>query len=455
MQHSSITEKLSPKERAKLRMFAAANNAADPQGMSDEELLAFKHDSQPSTGGSEAQADGDSQSQGEQESPASPEQERDPNDPAEFSQQPQGGNEPKPEGDSSDPDDDKIRRIAREEDDWRRDNEIGPALTELVNRIESLRSAHGTLQKDVHEVVAKAMADLAEMQTANDGNKPAQNITLTVERPDDVPDITVEHAHPALETLIRAIRAGVNVLLVGPAGGGKTTLAHTIADALGLEFYFTGAVAMEYKLSGFIDANGVFQDTQFRQAFEKGGLFLFDEVDASSANALLAFNAALANGWADFPDGQVKRHPDFVCIAAANTYGSGADRQYVGRNQLDAASLDRFAVVDMDYDEGNEHNWARAALGLEPTEPKPTPNAVTFEPCTDRELTSDHVDEWVRAIQRWRNSARQKSVRHVISPRASIHGVKLLAAGIPVATVERMVVWKGLDTATVDKIKAA
>ena len=51
-----------------------------------------------------------------------------------------------------------------------------------------------------------------------------------------------------------------------------------------------------------------------------------------------------------------KRHSDFVCIAAANTWGRGADRQYCGRNELDEATLDRFRIgcVPMDYDEGLE-----------------------------------------------------------------------------------------------------
>jgi hypothetical protein len=40
----------------------------------------------------------------------------------------------------------------------------------------------------------------------------------------------------------------------------------------------------------------------------------------------------------------------FHIMAAANTYGTGADALYVGRNQLDAATLDRFYVVEMDYD---------------------------------------------------------------------------------------------------------
>jgi hypothetical protein len=42
-----------------------------------------------------------------------------------------------------------------------------------------------------------------------------------------------------------------------------------------------------------------------------------------------------------------------VCIAAANTFGRGADRQYVGRSELDESTLDRFRIgtVPMDYDE--------------------------------------------------------------------------------------------------------
>ena len=45
------------------------------------------------------------------------------------------------------------------------------------------------------------------------------------------------------------------------------------------------------------------------------------------------------------------KHEDFVAIGAANTFGAGADAQYVGRNALDAATLDRFRVgmVYMDY----------------------------------------------------------------------------------------------------------
>ena len=99
----------------------------------------------------------------------------------------------------------------------------------------------------------------------------------------------------------------------------------------------------------------VFLSTQFLDAYENGGVFLFDEIDAADPNVLLVINSALANGHLSVPSRHEKptaaRHPDFICIAAANTFGHGADRQYVGRNQLDESTLDRFRIgtVPMDY----------------------------------------------------------------------------------------------------------
>ena len=78
---------------------------------------------------------------------------------------------------------------------------------------------------------------------------------------------------------------------------------------------------------------------------------MLDELDASLPDALIILNAAISNGYFDFPApiGFVEANPNFRVIAAGNTWGNGADIQYVGRNQLDMASLDRFAMVRMDY----------------------------------------------------------------------------------------------------------
>ena len=48
-------------------------------------------------------------------------------------------------------------------------------------------------------------------------------------------------------------------------------------------------------------------------------------------------------------------------MATANTFGTGADPIYAGRNQLDGATLDRFVVIEMTYDAALEDDMGKAA----------------------------------------------------------------------------------------------
>ena len=167
--------------------------------------------------------------------------------------------------------------------------------------------------------------------------------------------------HPMFEKVLRLVSAGIAPLLVGPAGCGKTKLASDIARALKSPF---GAIsgsggATESQLIGRLLPTGEagkfeYHSSPFVKLYETGGLFLFDEVDAFDPNMLLVLNQATANGGffvearTDSP--YVKRHEAAHIIASANTYGTGSGALYVGRNALDAAFLDRFYVVEMDYD---------------------------------------------------------------------------------------------------------
>jgi hypothetical protein len=207
----------------------------------------------------------------------------------------------------------------------------------------------------------------------------------------------------------------LNIWLSGPAGSGKTTAAETVAKALGLRFCFNGAIDTEYKLLGFTDAQGRIVSRPFREVYESGGVYLFDEIDRSLPGALLAFNAALANGYCDFPDGAIMRHPDCVIIAAANTYGLGGNADYVGAMKQDGAFLDRFVAIDWEIDEELERQI-----------------------CPDR--------AWCERVQRVRQRAKEKGLRVIVSPRASIHGAALLAAGIARDQVEKMTLRKGMSS---------
>lgn len=177
------------------------------------------------------------------------------------------------------------------------------------------------------------------------------------------PKCDSEHRHEAFPEVLILAKARKNIMLPGPAGCGKTHLAEQVAKALGLRFGVVSCSAgmSEGQLTGKLLPVGdggkfEFVTTEFIECYEQGGVFLIDEMDAADSNVLLVVNSALANGYLTLPNRvgntRANRHPDFVCIAATNTYGRGSDRMYVGRAQLDEATLDRFRIgtVPMDYD---------------------------------------------------------------------------------------------------------
>lgn len=172
--------------------------------------------------------------------------------------------------------------------------------------------------------------------------------------------------HEKFETVVKFVANNEPVFLTGAAGTGKNVLCQQVAKALNLDFYFSNAVTQEYKITGFTDAMGVFHESQFYKAFKNGGLFMLDEMDASIPEILVILNAAIANRYFDFPApiGYVEAHSDFRVVAAGNTFGLGANYEYVGRNQLDMASLDRFAIVKIDYDRNIELSVANGNTEL-------------------------------------------------------------------------------------------
>jgi energy-coupling factor transporter ATP-binding protein EcfA2 len=183
-----------------------------------------------------------------------------------------------------------------------------------------------------------------------------------------LPKVTLkETPHRAFDRVLRLCANRRNVMLVGPTGSGKTHLAEMVATVMKLPFGFVSCSAgmSEGHLNGRLlptGKQGTFEYiiSEFVKAYETGGVFLLDEIDAADSNTLLVINSALANGFMSVPNRPgkpiAKRHKDFICIAAANTFGRGADRMYVGRNQLDEASLERFRYgqVMVDYDESVE-----------------------------------------------------------------------------------------------------
>jgi hypothetical protein len=258
-----------------------------------------------------------------------------------------------------------------------------------------------------------------------------KEITINLVKSDETKQITLSGQHMAFEKLLTMAKARVNSFLVGPAGSGKSTAAKNVAKALDLPFYFNGAIDSEYKLTGFIDAQGRIISKPFREAFINGGVYLFDEVDGSMPQAVLPFNAALANNRMDFPDGCFDAHPDFVCIAAGNTF-FGPDSHYVGRYKQDGAFLDRFAVLEWTYD----HALERAM-------------AVSASHCPTV------AEQWHNCVVAIRNIALAKGIQIIASPRATVNGLRLMKEGFTWDEAVQVCLRKSMKQTDWDKIAEA
>jgi predicted transcriptional regulator len=55
--------------------------------------------------------------------------------------------------------------------------------------------------------------------------------------------------------------------------------------------------------------------------------------------------------------------------------------------------------------------------------------------------------DWAAYVQKVRAAVAEEKVRHIVSPRASRNGAKLLAGGMDRQAVEESCIWKGLDDA--------
>ena len=250
--------------------------------------------------------------------------------------------------------------------------EVQPAPAAVQNpapAVDNLTASMNFMGQVVMDILAKTKLDDIKETVGNALREDVQKFIAenygTIQRKVEFqfPERKVElHGviHEKFETVLKFVQADEPVFLTGPAGSGKNYLCKQVADTLGLPFYFSNAVTQEYKITGFTDAMGVFHESQFYKAFKNGGVFMLDEMDASIPEVLIILNAAIAHRYFDFPApiGYVEASPNFRVIAAGNTFGNGADYDYVGRNQLDAASLDRFAQVRIDYDQRIEYSCA-------------------------------------------------------------------------------------------------
>jgi MoxR-like ATPase len=219
-----------------------------------------------------------------------------------------------------------------------REKNVGVMAEELVRELVTQKMDSIDFDKKANDIFAKnfkkSVVKLITIDFEVNGKKVERNV------------------HKDFQTVLKLISTGEPVFLYGPAGSGKTHTAVQAAYALGLEHFSISVNEQTTKTDflGYFDANSNLIKTNFRKAYENGGMYIIDEIDAANPNVLTVLNSALSNGFMAFPDGNVTRHEKFLCVCTANTTGEENSVQYIGRNILDAATLDRFIRWYFDYD---------------------------------------------------------------------------------------------------------
>lgn len=234
-----------------------------------------------------------------------------------------------------------------------------------------------------------------------------QNLTLPEDHHKELPDI------------IDALLVGEHVYLVGPPGTGKSFITEQAAEVLSLGWYSMsfGPQTPESRLWGHMSPDGEYVTTSWRKAVEgeandddvaNGALFCGDEIDNGNGGVIVTMNQTLAGNKVTFPDGVVPVHPWFRAVVTANTWGTGPTAEFVGRNPLDAAFLDRFTRFEIAPDERLEARLCRKAA--------PT-------------LSATEIAEWLDIVWQMRENAQKNRINVVVSLRTAMAGTRLKALG--------------------------
>lgn len=245
--------------------------------------------------------------------------------------------------------------------------------------------------------------------------------------------------HQAFPKALRILSTTKQLWLIGDTGGGKTHMAAQMARALELRFYCLSCTQgmTEGQLLGRLGFGNEYLPAPFVEAYEMGGVFLLDEFDAMNDNVRLVANSALANGVLSVPnrvDNPVAyRHEDFHVIIATNSTGSGATKAYSGRDTIDLATQDRFAMMKVHVGYDLEFEKAIPAMGLFTSNGNAENEDYTWKP--SKEIAMDALAQSLQQIRE--NIHKYKIPGKALSTRCKIDASRLLAGGLsPVEILE-------------------
>jgi hypothetical protein len=253
--------------------------------------------------------------------------------------------------------------------------DLPPSLkinNEALKRMDALSAAFGypdTTISDVYRIAGLCQKAAEHYRTEAERIRDSKRLGREIERhPADSRVVQMKWHQRLKDDVI----LGRTIAVRGPAGNGKSTGVRSVLEELGYTVYqidCTDTTTPEQLVGGLVpepDGKGgirmAFKAGLFAKAFsDPKGAIQLDEFDALDPRAAMCLQSALhrsldgAGRWAAIPDhndGGVRAEGSCPVVVTMNTYGSGATREYVGRNALDAASMDRFdSLIDTGYEQ--------------------------------------------------------------------------------------------------------
>lgn len=286
-----------------------------------------------------------------------------------------------------------------------------------------MKNLKDQIQKDIEKTIQEEV------------EKRVKPMVIEVKAPDK-DTVKIEGAHYLFPRLLRLVSAGFNVFMWGPPGTGKTTAALQVAEALTrkAEIDTLDPTTARSMIQGYMNPNGEPVHNVFTRCWENGSVYVADEVDLAPGHVQTLFNSALANNAAPLAWGNVSRSEGFSFVATGNTAGRPT-AAFPDRRPMSNAFADRLYFLHWPLDPSIECR----AVGL-PTPPLPKQSDETCD-----------AKDWVTFVQLLREWASTNAPRLSITPRASLLGIKALAAGESPEDVADGLIFRGCDKDLRDK----
>jgi len=304
---------------------------------------------------------------------------------------------------------DQIIECFREKGDWKVSDlsaKLSASPRDLLRELNVLRST-GQIKKVGRDVWVSVNIS-GKVETEQENSLIPQNVIY-----DDWQHV--------VSKLLKCYELGLNVLLIGPAGVGKTESIRKTAELLHkpLRIIPCSLRTREHHIIGRLDTtqegNLYFKKGPLILSMEEGGICYFDELSVAEPDVLVRVDEALDHRKEINVEGRTFRAKEgWWCVASINPL----DRLHLGTKMLPAQIISRFPVkLELRYpDISTEYNIVKLHV----------PEISKY---------SSEMVEIIKAMQ----FLRKTELPYIPSIRESIAIARLLASGIKEWTAINMV----------------